>query len=689
MILDIVNIFLDLLPELILGAGPFCVFKGMGTGKDSGKLLFKKIYSDGGLTITEDSTSLDLTAVGGSSAINSCEIAFGDGVGGLTSSTFKVSESDKTIYGVSILGGNNKSNCSGVSGNESSIIVGGYNNRIDQKSEKSVIIGGKTNCLFNGLDDSFITLSQYSTVIIGGENNAIISEQGSPQSKDSSIIGSRYSYLKAYSSTSIGSYNSIIYGKIGEHSRSFTSGKTPYIGGVTYNTAVIAGSGKGGGINSSKNGKVEESLVIGSGTITVKSNIDSKSITVIGYKNVVNSSVNSSIIQGKVNSLSNSNSSTILNGYKNYMCNNGESGFFNYNSSILNGKYNCIKHYINPKLPNPTYYKSNFNSIIVNGYSNCIVGDDSNAILNGKYNCIVGGKTVNFPCNNTIINGNNNRITGNSVNSMIISGERIQIIGSRNSIAFSAGKFGNNYFKQIRGENNSLFQIFINYNISRPGDPYILGKNNFAMSVGRYTVAGGVEFLYTSKNTKNSSVLSLGRGDTTTIKGTVSNSAIIGNSSIVYYTNVTTLPQSPITENSVIISQNSSLINACNSNILGGKSNSIKVACDSVIVGGYSNRIDGFTISNSLNQPTFCISKRSVILGGHNNLIFEKGTVRGSIIIGGSFSCMCSDKVLLPNLDSCDKFSVYSSGVKYDGCTGAKSSISSITVCNGILIDWT
>ena len=43
MILDIVSIFLDLLPELILGAGPLCVFKGMGTGKDSGKLLFKKI----------------------------------------------------------------------------------------------------------------------------------------------------------------------------------------------------------------------------------------------------------------------------------------------------------------------------------------------------------------------------------------------------------------------------------------------------------------------------------------------------------------------------------------------------------------------------------------------------------------------------------------------------------------------
>lgn len=697
MILDIVNIFLDLLPELILGAGPFCVFKGMGTGKDSGKLLFKKIYSDGGLTITEDSTSLDLTAVGGSSAINSCEIAFGDGVGGLASSTFKVSESDKTIYGLSNIGGSNKYNYSGVSGNESSIIVGGYLNRIDQKSEKSVIIGGYVNRLCSGLDDSFVYLSQYSTVILGGQYNYIISDKTSI-SRDSSIIGSMGGCIKAYSSTSIGSYNSKIYGKIGEHSRSFTSGKS-YINNKGYNTSVIAGSYKGVGIcNFKSTVEVSESLIIGSGQISVNTNkAMTKSATVIGYKNSILGSINSSISQGKLNLIARAKYSTILNGYKNYLTNLGYSFsdpyvFPNYNSSILNGKYNSISY-------TGAYDRSNSNSIIVHGSNNCIIGD-SNAILNGKYNCIVN-YLADFPCNNTIINGTNNRIIGDSVNSMIISGENLKICESRNSIAFSAGKIDQGKESCISGENNSFFQIFRNGSGDRDSPTNIMGKNNFAISVGR--CPDGTEKFETSKYTQNSSILSLVSGSNgiqiTSILGTVSNSAIIGSGEarICYaaITKTTKLPRSPITRNSVIVGACSSfLINACNSNILGGNYNSIVVACDSVIVGGYSNRIDGFTLSNLNNDSTWCIAKRSVILGGENHFITSKSTQRGTIIIGGSSSNItsngvCADAVFLPNLDSCDKFSVYSSGVKYDGITGTNSTISSITVCNGILISWT
>ena len=320
MILDIVSIFLDLLPELILGAGPFCVFKGMGTGKDSGKLLFKKIYSDGGLTITEDSTSLDLKSGGGggSSAIDSCEIAFGNPTSdGLTSSTFKVSESDKTIYGLSNIGGTNKNNQSGVdgfNGNESSIIVGGYENRIYRDARKSVIVGGYRNTLYGGIDDSLIFIPQCSTTIIGGYNNYIASVMGSPTPKNSSIIGSKGSYLKAYSSTSIGSYGSKIYGKLGQHSRSFTSGFFPYINNKGYNTSVIAGSYNGAGICNFKSiVELSESLIIGSGGISSNTNkLMTKSATVIGYKNSILSSINSSIVQGKLNFISIAKYSTIF-----------------------------------------------------------------------------------------------------------------------------------------------------------------------------------------------------------------------------------------------------------------------------------------------------------------------------------------------------------------------------------------
>ena len=438
MILDIVSIFLDLLPELILGAGPFCVFKGMGTGKDSGKLLFKKIYSDGGLTITEDSTSLDLkSSGGGSSAIDTCEIAFGNGTGdGLISSTFKVSESDKTIYGLSNIGGTNKNNQSGVdgfNGNESSIIVGGYLNRIYRDARKSVIVGGYKNTLYGGIDDSMIYIPQCSTTIIGGNYNYIASVMGSPTPKNSSIIGSNGSRIKAYSSTSIGSYGSKIYGKLGQHSRSFTSGKFPYIHNKGYNTSVIAGSYKGYGICNFKSiVEVSESLIIGSGLITSNTNkLMTKSATVIGYKNSI-SGINSSIIQGKLNVISIAKYSTILNGYKNYLTNSGYSfsapyHFPNYNSSILNGKYNWIKYTGGIFSAND---RSNSNSIIVHGVSNCIIGD-SNAILNGKSNCIVNYLT-DFPCNNTIING-----TGTLINGSVFYTDTLMKIGNTYSTSMN------------------------------------------------------------------------------------------------------------------------------------------------------------------------------------------------------------------------------------------------------------
>ena len=60
-----------------------------------------------------------------------------------------------------------------------------------------------------------------------------------------------------------------------------------------------------------------------------------------------------------------------------------------------------------------------------------------------------------------------------------------------------------------------------------------------------------------------------------------------------------------------------------------------------------------------------------------------------AVIIGGSHSTKCQS-VNVPNLDSCDKFSAYSpTGIKCDGISGSKNTLTSITVCRGILVAWT
>ena len=56
-IVDVINSIFDILPQLILATSPACVFAGMGSGSQSGKLTFKKIYSGEGIQIVEDSSS--------------------------------------------------------------------------------------------------------------------------------------------------------------------------------------------------------------------------------------------------------------------------------------------------------------------------------------------------------------------------------------------------------------------------------------------------------------------------------------------------------------------------------------------------------------------------------------------------------------------------------------------------------
>lgn len=725
MITDIVNIFFDLLPELILGAGPFCVFKGMGTDKDSGKLLFKKIYSDGELTITEDSTSLDLTAVGGAlSAIDTCEIAFGNASGdGLTSSTFKVCSSSETIFGISVLGGiNNCKNCSGVSANETSMIVGGGKNCICSKVSNSVIASGYKNYLLTSYSDAQVKIPVCSSAVIGGSSNFIQSHLGQADitSLYSTIISSSKSYICGDYSTIISSCNTRGIRSYGQSKRGTLIGMGNSTGGIngSFNNVSFISSSVDVSLYSSgnSNNSGDQVTSIGGNRINM---LNGKQLTSFGYQNFIyGKNSNTSIISGKYNCAVGSRT-TILNGYINCICEQPDRFVLeNYrmrDNIILNGKCNRIFQNGNGQILDPPADNSPFpqysfyglcNSIIAHGYCNYLINSNS-AILNGRCNIIRGAGDIT---NSTILNGYKNCITDTKASSMIISGKLLTMSAS-NSIMFSAGNkndSGNFGWSEqsMEGDSNSMFQIKKNDLIRTGFYNKIKGDRNSTFNI--YCGSGGQSAGYylvicTSEEVENSSIITLGDSSSdllfsyqgingppvSAIIGTVKNSSVIGGSSIFFKpVNVQTdnVQRTCSSQNSVIIGQMSRLTDVDNSSILAGTFNRIDCAKNSVIIGGYQNVINGFKCGNITPTPEWLVAKNSVILGGYNNYITSKGELT-TVIIGGSHSST-SSRVTVPNLDSFDKFSAYSNGTCYPGITETKSTLSSITVCNGILIAW-
>jgi hypothetical protein len=141
---------------------------------------------------------------------------------------------------------------------------------------------------------------------------------------------------------------------------------------------------------------------------------------VSGYCNIVETSSNSSILNGCRNRMGSNFrliDSVVANGYKNYIKGSSQ-------SSILNGYYNEIT---NENLQTSTYVT--FQSAILNGQRNKIISDDyqpdrdkakpggRNIILNGYSNCIRGMKS-----GMTILNGSNNSIKGENFGSVIFNG---------------------------------------------------------------------------------------------------------------------------------------------------------------------------------------------------------------------------------------------------------------------------
>lgn len=694
--IGIFDILFEVLPYIIWGAGPFCVFKGMGTGKDSGKLLFKKLYSDSGISITEDSTSLDIKSSGGSGQIpiDNLEIAFGDPTStGLTSSTFKVcgwSEFDTkdAVVGMSIIGGSNHENRSGISGGSSetrtSLIIGGSGSWITASVCSSAITGGGRNCI--GKNSAF-------SAVVGGYQSALCC------SVFSTIVGSYLPYLyKSSNSSILTSQTSQL--KLSDKSIIMNSKNTELIRS-TQSTVIV-----------SDNSKIYRSISTVVSGYNGYVDLSRYSTNLNGYRNITRCSECTSILNGKLNRLTCVSKSTIINGYQNCL-ESREPRFIN-SMTIVNGYQNCDVNY--DRLSNRPY-KHQYSTIIngqlnrfcdgsdgdlfscydtiINGRCNVISGQ-FNTIINGYKNyvgrSVVGGKDFS-----TIISGNNSIISSNLSTSFTANKARAVIGGTLNtSTIFSNGQSLNGAYSSIIGEtplsrNNSIFgsigvgqcifaatnsnifrnntinsSIFTIQDFSCGFKSNIIGSGTFSLN---YNPVPGVTF-----SNINNTIISIGSsmsalyGSNLTTPGrglTISNSAIVGG----FYHN---------------------MVSAVDSVILGGCCNRIVEACRSSIIGGMCNRINGFY--NNVGGTPLKGVKNSVILGGYKNCLEGLKPIENSVIIGGQNLCNCNNQtVLVQNmaLYGCLGYYNFASSTLSPGLDSSKSGvIASLTVCHGIIVAW-
>lgn len=155
--------FFDILPETIFLMAN--IFAGMGSGKNTGKLTFKKICGGEGISVTEDANGITFSSTSSSPdapQIDTFEIAFGPPISkiigpGVTSSHFTVTDPSITncscrgIFGLKSIG---RSSAPGYVGYyaHGSFIVGGSGNTItsspfDDRGRRSVIIGSYNSCV--------------------------------------------------------------------------------------------------------------------------------------------------------------------------------------------------------------------------------------------------------------------------------------------------------------------------------------------------------------------------------------------------------------------------------------------------------------------------------------------------------------------------------------------------------------
>jgi hypothetical protein len=701
----IFDILFEVLPYLIWGAGPFCVFKGMGTGKDSGKLLFKKIYSDGGVTITENSTNLDFSIIGGpTDPIDTCEIAYGTGTG-ITSSSWYVDDASQIcgLFGIGVLNSGSlfslNENISGFPYPYGNLVISGYENK---HSPGPVGPGPNLYCTLNSL-------------IVGGCSNCF---KSNIYHLNSSIIGSMGSCIFGYSTARfcnnfLSAYNSQIY----QSNSSFISGYKNYSRENRYSSVS--------GVRNEMLARSAFSQIISGHSNDIKCSYYSSIIN--GRSNVVYASTTlncifySSIVNGLSNCIDGSFGlvqtpasirSLILNGSFNKL-------YGTENNSILNGNLNVISSYLDTFT---NQYKSpTLNSVILNGFKNFINLGQNSAIVNGCCNRIYGTKNSG-PANPGDLNcSSNNLILGGRCN-QIFWGENNIILGEdKGKINKSLLGGGALY---LNGSDSSNNNVLLGGNINKAQNSVVFGGFDI-FELGYSSIVGTFS---SSTQSTSSNVIFCSSGRIVS-KCDGKNNVIFGGLkafSVSRHQYILDADRSSIlfgagnmifgTASSSTDVKNTSMIASRDSKIFGRK------VCNSVIIGSRASNIYGpgtgtyqSSIISSYNS-VICAGRQLSILNSHSSIICANPTngssVNASIIsscdstwgintstfnqlcnvvmIGITGSCcrIGNNSTLVGNLHILGTVSVLVGGVKSDGvnfCQINFASINSITVCRGIV----
>jgi hypothetical protein len=592
---------------LIIAGGPFCVFAGMGTGTQSGKLKFRNIVAaDSSIEITENSSCVTLKSNGNAVLVPANKIPWGN-TSSITWGFLEVDTSVQAITGAYII--SNSSNSligTSFSSGYNNLIIRPNNNKLFGSSNdniiinskesymcnigrRSAIIGGVKNVICGGdsvsIIDSYCSLSNesYSSTIISGSSSIIC------QSGLSTILSSVKSKITYISTGSRVNQNSII---------------SSYCGSIKGNNNSSVISSRQSYINQCNPlGKAQSNSIISSCSSLICGGQVSDGITV--------GSLRTSILGACCGWIVDSCDSSIIGGYGNiirtYTYSGGNKGISkNCHNTIVSGFKNVIHAYNTPDSYGSIQYNSIISSKCSEIYNSCmssiITSGIGNLISNSKGIVIIGGfsgsvaNIISYSNQISIINSPNSGVSTSSVGgivggfrSCISDGTYIGVIGGICHIIRSSSK------------NSSILGGSLNSICSSIDSAIVAGRYNCVIGSDRSSILGG--YCNIINKVKNSSILggfeNLIDGKST--KGLNSNVILAGCKNTIYGCY------------GIIVGGEDNYINSCiqYGAILGGAQNTVDLKIGSVI---------GSCNINTINGSELVIT----------NLIFDKHVYIGS-----------------------------------------------------------
>lgn len=609
---------------LTIGAGPFFVFGGMGTGTQSGNLKFKGISAtDESISITENPDHIVVSSNISPVSAPTNLVLWGTGTS-VTSGFLTVDNSNRSIINIKQIGKTADLTESDNIGSQSILV----------RSRKAYICGN--------VDDSNIMFSCVATLKDARSSNIVSSYESfidgyGYDSRSNTIIGSYQSCNKGYSqySTILSSCGMMCRQKLGSIisskqstldtqyqscGNSTISSCTTQIIGCKTNFNSIISSIKDNYIGHFNSITLCSSYnFIGSSIGSVIKGGQPISMTYGSRNSSILSSLESYVFDGKFSSIIGSRLSRIYL-YKNY--GKVADPQNNYNS-IIGSRSSKIS---NTETNEYSGFNSNFNSTISsfgsNNYASCrtaIVSSMGSKIKRSSSSAIVSS------CNSTLYCSCYSAIVSSACSTISDVKSSAIVSGIQNSICSSS-----HYSAVINGFKNSIYCSYRSVILSG-------AENKIGFKSGSYdsVIVGGCKNYIQSVNTRRTSIIG---GYCNLISFDTIDSQILGGSGNSLCANVTSV------ENSVIIT-------GCRNNISRGANNVIIGGCcniisplvtiptsNSLVLASYgSNMIGNMRSSALIGTSNVSYNSNDIYLTRVQNFIFDRCVIIPDIITGFPF----------------------------------------------------